>query len=228
MKITSKIVLVCKTGKGAGFSMLLKNDDVVLFQGDSVTDVGRIYDIPEDLGKGYPLFISGLFAALYPHINVKFINRGISGNRTKDLKKRWTEDCINLKPTVVSILIGINDCWRRYDSNDPTPLDNFVDNYRFILDRTKEELDAKIILCEPFILPTSSDQREWREDLDPKIQAVRDLATEYDALLIPLDGVFAQASTYRCSKFWIPDGVHPSPSGHGLIAKTWLESIGAM
>ena len=66
------------------------------------------------------------------------------------------------------------------------------------------------------------------EDLDPKIQAVRDLAREYNALLIPLDGVFAQASTYREPKVWTPDGVHPSSAGHGLIAKAWLEGIGAI
>src|SRR5690606_39208827 len=171
--------------------MLLKQDDIVLFQGDSVTDVGRIYDEKDDLGKGYPLLISSLFAALYPTMDVKFINRGISGNRTVDLRERWKEDCIDVKPTVVSILIGINDCWRRYDSNDPTALDDFIENYRAILDRTRAELDARIILCEPFVLPTPPDRRRWREDLDPKIQAVRDLAREYNALLIPLDGIFA-------------------------------------
>jgi len=208
--------------------MLLKQDDIVLFQGDSVTDVGRIYDEKDDLGKGYPLLISSLFAALYPTMDVKFINRGISGNRTVDLRERWKEDCIDVKPTVVSILIGINDCWRRYDSNDPTALDDFIENYRAILDRTRDELDARIILCEPFVLPTPPDRRRWREDLDPKIQAVRDLAREYNALLIPLDGIFAQASTYREPEIWAPDGVHPSPAGHGLIAKAWLEGIGAI
>ena len=142
--------------------MLLKQSDIVLFQGDSVTDVGRIYTEQDDLGKGYPLFISGLFNALYPNINVKFMNRGINGNRTVDLRRRWTEDCIDLEPTVVSILIGINDCWRRYDNNDPTSIDEFVENYRTILDRTRNELDARIILCEPFVLPTPPDRRMWR------------------------------------------------------------------
>ena len=208
--------------------MLLEQNDVVLFQGDSVTDAGRIYDVAEDLGKGYPLLISGLFAALYPNMNVEFLNRGISGNRTRDLKERWTEDCIDIKPTVVSILIGINDCWRRYDSNDPTALKDFIDNYRSILDRTRDELDTKIILCEPFVLPTPEDRRTWREDLDPKIQAVRDLAREYDAILIPLDGVFAQASTYRPAEFWTPDGVHPYQEGNRLIAKAWLQGVGAI
>lgn len=206
--------------------MLLGQGDRVLFQGDSVTDAGRAYDQWHDLGRGYPLFISGMFAALYPNVDVEFLNRGISGNRTKDLKVRWTEDCIDIAPTVVSILIGINDCWRRYDRKDPTSVEDFRDNYRSILDRTRSELEAKIILCEPFVLPTPPDRHEWREDLDPKIQVVRDLAREYDALLVPLDGIFAQASTYRDCEVWAADGVHPSPQGHGLIARSWLEAVG--
>jgi lysophospholipase L1-like esterase len=70
------------------------------------------------------------------------------------------------------------------------------------------------------------DRKQWREDLDPKIQAVRELAREFGALLVPLDGLFAQASMRAPAGFWAPDGVHPSPAGHALIAKAWLETVG--
>ncbi|NMA95150.1 MAG: SGNH/GDSL hydrolase family protein [Clostridiales bacterium] len=208
--------------------MLLNNNDIVLFQGDSITDAGRIYEDGNDLGRGYPLLIGSMFAAMYKDMDVRFRNRSISGNRTRDLRARWADDCIALKPTVVSILIGINDCWRRYDRNDPTPIEEFEDNYRNILERTRDELGARIILCEPFVLPTPPDRKMWREDLDPKIHVVRQLADEFDALLIPLDGIFAQAATYRRAEVWAPDGVHPTPAGHGLIAKSWLEAVKAL
>ncbi len=206
--------------------MRLKKDDIVLFQGDSITDAGRDrYDL-KDLGKGYPLLTAGLVGMMYPELNITFLNRGISGDRVKDLQARWQEDCIDLKPTWVSVYIGINDCWRRYDAQDPTSVEDFKTGYRELLKQTKEKLDAKLILMEPFVLPYPEDRKAWREDLDPKIMAVRELAAEFDALLVPLDGLFAAAAARREPAYWTPDGVHPTPAGHALIAQAWMETMG--
>jgi lysophospholipase L1-like esterase len=204
-----------------------KQGDIVLFQGDSITDAGRVRDNSSDLGKGYALMTAALFGSSYPEQQVTFLNRGISGNRVKDLRSRWGEDCIELGPSWVSIYIGINDCWRRYDRNDPTSAEEFEEGYRELLVRTKEELGAKLIMIEPFVLPVPEDRKLWREDLDPKINVVRELAREFGALLVPLDGIFAQASMLAPSSYWAPDGVHPSPAGHALIAKAWLKAVGA-
>ncbi|WP_314586276.1 SGNH/GDSL hydrolase family protein [Paenibacillus terrigena] len=207
---------------------LIQPGEVVLFQGDSVTDCGRDYRNPKDLGNGYANMVAGMFSALYPNQRVQFYNRGISGNRVVDLQSRWEEDCIDLKPNWVSILIGINDVWRRYDSNDPTSVERFKDGYRDLLRQTKERLGAKLIICEPFVLPVPEDRRTWREDLDPKIQAVRDLAAEFEAIYIPLDGIFAQHSTQTPPAYWAEDGVHPSVAGNGLIARAWLQAVQAI
>jgi acyl-CoA thioesterase-1 len=208
-------------------STLIEDGAVVLFQGDSITDCGRDRDNDLDLGSGYPNMVAAWFSAIYPEKKVKFINRGISGDRVKDLAARWKEDCIDLKPTWVSILIGVNDCWRRYDSNDPTSVDDFASGYRKILTQIRDNLDARIILCEPFVLPVPEDRKQWREDIDPKIHAVRELAMEFNTLYIPLDGIFAAASAKREPAFWAPDGVHPSQAGHALIARAWLETVKA-
>lgn len=199
---------------------------VVLFQGDSITDAGRNKAVPTHLGSGYAMLAAAWYGARYPEHQVTFINRGISGNRVKDLQARWDEDCIELKPTVVSIYIGINDTWRRYDRNDPTSVESYEAGYRDLLNRTKDGLDARIVMIEPFVLPVPEDRKAWREDLDPKIHVVRELAREFGALLVPLDGLFAQASARAESGYWAPDGVHPSPAGHALIAKAWLEAAG--
>jgi lysophospholipase L1-like esterase len=204
-----------------------KQGDIVLFQGDSITDAGRVRDNPTDLGKGYALMTAALLGSSYPEKQVTFLNRGISGNRVKDLQSRWEQDCIALEPSWVSIYIGINDCWRRYDRNDPTSVEQFEEGYRELLIRTKEELGANLIMIEPFVLPVPEDRKQWREDLDPKINVVRELAREFGALLVPLDGIFAQASMLAPSSYWAPDGVHPSPAGHALIAKAWLKAVGA-
>ncbi|MFE5320106.1 SGNH/GDSL hydrolase family protein [Paenibacillus sp. NPDC056579] len=205
----------------------IKQGDKVLFQGDSITDAKRVREDGNDLGKGYALMAAAQFSSLYPEEQVTFLNRGISGNRVKDLQNRWQEDCLDLKPDVVSIYIGINDTWRRFDRNDPTSAEQYEEGYRDLLNRTRQ-LDAKLVLIEPFVLPVPEDRKLWREDLDPKIHVVRELAREYGARLVSLDGLFAQASTKAPSAFWAPDGVHPSPAGHALIARAWLQAVGAI
>jgi lysophospholipase L1-like esterase len=208
---------------------IIEKDSVVLFQGDSVTDTGRSRQDDNDLGKGYAAMTAAWFNALYPEKNVRFINRGISGNRVKDLKERWVKDCIDLKPTWVSILIGINDCWRKYDRNDATTAEKYEEDYRNLLDDIKHNIDgAKIILLEPFVLPVPEDRKQWREDLDPKIHVVRTLSREYNTLYVALDGIFAQALASVKPDFWAKDGVHPTPAGHALIANNWLKAVKAI
>lgn len=206
-------------------STIIENNALVLFQGDSITDADRVRDDGNHLGHGYAMMAAAWFSALYSEKEVSFLNRGIGGDRVRDLQARWQEDCLDLRPTWVSILIGINDTWRRYGENDPTSTEDFENTYREILQKTKRSLNARLILCEPFVLPVPEDRVQWRGDLDPKIDVVRKLVREFKAILIPLDGIFAQASAQREPSFWAPDGVHPSPVGHALIAQAWLKSV---
>ncbi|HHU52082.1 MAG TPA: SGNH/GDSL hydrolase family protein [Firmicutes bacterium] len=209
--------------------MLIKKDALVLFQGDSITDWGRNYEDPADLGQGYALMTAAWFSALHPELNVKFLNRGISGNRTSDLVARWQQDCLDLQPDVLSLLIGINDTWRRFDQNDPTTPEAFEDHYRSLLTTVRQKLNCPIIIGEPFLLPvTPEQQREWRADLNPKIDIVRSLAQEFNAIYLPLDGIFAAASTKQPAQYWAADGVHPTPAGQALISRAWLQAVGAL
>ncbi len=203
--------------------MLIQNGMTVLFQGDSITDCGRMEDV-KGMGMGYPMRIASEFTARYPQLKINFLNRGISGNRVKDLELRWDADCIALKPDVLSILIGINDVWRRYDANDATTVEAYKSCYYNILERASA-INTKLIICEPFVLPYPNDRIAWREDLDPKIQATRELARDFGAIYIPLDGLFAAAATQQPSRVWSADGVHPTQSGHALIANAWLNSV---
>lgn len=199
----------------------------ILFQGDSITDAGRLYEDGDNLGLGYPNFAAAWLSALYPERNLTFINRGISGNRIYDLEERWTEDCIALKPDWVSIFIGINDTWRLFDSGVPSPAAQFEACYRRLLDRVRSETGAAIILMDPFVLPWPADRLAWREDLDPRIEVVQRLAAEYGALHVPLDRIFAEAATRRPAAFWAEDGVHPTQPGHALIAQNWIAAVQA-
>lgn len=203
--------------------------EMALFQGDSITDADRARLYVNDLGRGYALMAAGWFAARYPERGVRFLNRGISGDRVVDLLARWDDDCLALRPDLLTILIGLNETWRTFDSGDPTPAGAFERNYRELLTRTRDALpQTRLILMEPFLLPIAPALEAWRADLDPKIQVVRRLARDFGALLVPLDGLFAQAATRREAAYWAEDGVHPTPAGHALIAQAWLRAVGAL
>jgi acyl-CoA thioesterase-1 len=195
----------------------------LLFIGDSVTDCGR-REKPFSLGSGYVSIIAGRFAKLYPKLRIT--NRGISGNTSGDLVARWKADCLDLRPTIVSIMIGINDTWRRYDQGSETAIAAFEENYRSILDRTAAGLDASLVLNEPFLLPLCDDQKLWHIDLDPKRRLIRGLANEYGAIFVPLQETFQKAAKAGNACEFVVDGVHPTDLGHKLIADTWMKAVG--
>ena len=172
------------------------------------------------------MMAAALFKARYSELDVTFMNKGISGNRAINLVNRWQAECIDLQPNVVSILIGVNDCWRHFDNNDYTAPELYEKHFRTILERTKNELNAKIIIIEPFLLEVTPDQQtKWREDLNPKIEVAKKLAKEYEAIFVPMDEVFKEMVAKQTPNYWAADGVHPSYAGHALIAEKWLEAV---
>jgi lysophospholipase L1-like esterase len=208
---------------------IFSNKQVVLFQGDSITDCGRDRADPRNLGAGYPASVARLYDSLFLGHGVTFLNRGVSGDRSSELLRRYDADVLALKPDIISILIGINDTWRRYDSNDPTTTEAFERNYRTLLQNIKRDLPAThIVMIEPFLLNTQADKRSWRVDLDPKIDAVRLLAREFADIFIPMDGIFVSRLVSGIHTGGLKDaditedGVHPTLIGHALIAETWV------
>lgn len=195
----------------------------LIFIGDSVTDTGRDRDNKLSLGTGYVQKVAQQLKVSYPNHRYECINKGINGNRVIDLQERWQEDCLDYNPELLSILIGVNDVWRRYDSNDPTSVHAFERVYRDILSQAKAKTKAKIIILEPFLLHTPKDRIAWRDDLDPKRAVVKKLAEEFKAVFIPFDKIMTDEAIKKSPEYWAADGVHPTDAGHGLIAKVWIE-----
>lgn len=207
--------------------MLLRENDHILFLGDSITDCGRLQDRLYNnygLGRGYVSLIASLLGARLPDWRLTFTNRGISGNRVYDLEARLGPDAIDLKPTLVSVFVGVNDTNARYKHNRPSPLDDYVASYRRMLEQLRKLTD-RIVVIEPFLMDFDDRCRMMREDLNPRIDATRQLAREFGTLYIPLDGLFAAACCRREVSFWTDDGIHPLPPGHGLIADAWIQSV---
>jgi len=211
---------------------LTKQQTVILFQGDSITDGGRARngDPSHNLGHSYPYLLASKLGAQYADQQPIFINRGVSGHRVSDLYARWNEDTISLKPDLLSILIGVNDAWRIMNRLPEGVTDRFERAYRHLLAETREVLpDTALVLCEPFVLQvgaTEENWSEWRSKLDHYGEVVRALSDEFGAVFVPLQEVLDQAADKVGARYWLWDGVHPTAAGHQLIADQWLEIVG--
>lgn len=203
----------------------------VLFQGDSITDGarGRSEDLNHILGHGYAYLIAAKLGESLAENGLRFVNRGISGNRVSDLYARWNEDAIAILPDLISILIGVNDLWRIMAGEPSGATDRFERAYRHLLDETKLALpDAKLVLCEPFLLKagaTVERWEEWQARMAAYQSTVRELAKQYGAVFVPLQEAFDRAAERAEPAYWIWDGVHPTAAGHQVIAKQWLAVV---
>ncbi|GIH19374.1 SGNH/GDSL hydrolase family protein [Rugosimonospora africana] len=206
----------------SGRRVHVRPGDRVLFIGDSVTDSGRTVTGADPLGDGYVRLIAD--ALVERSIDARVINQGISGNRTGDLAQRWTTDCVDLAPDVLTIFVGINDTWRRYDSGLPTTAQEFEATYRSLLDATAAATSAQVVLITPFLLPVQPGQADWFEDLAPKIAVVNRLAAEYGATLVSADALMTQVGGSSPERL-AGDGVHPTAEGNRLLADAWLATI---
>jgi len=193
----------------------------ILFQGDSITDAGRDRSDYHNLSAYTKLTADKLKEN---NKNLEFINLGISGNRTIDLLNRYETDFKAINPDIITILIGVNDLWRRFDSNSYTSPAEYEKNYRKLLTDLKNDTKAKIIIIEPFILPVK-DKLHFRFDLHPLIDVARKLAIEFADAYIPMDGIFAKDCLKYKPEELSADGVHPTLLGHELIAKYLVEEI---
>ena len=201
----------------------------LLFQGDSITDCGRITSggagYPKDLwGPGYAGMIATQLMGDQPG-KWQIINRGISGNRIVDLYARWRIDALNFSPDIISILIGVNDTGHEICSQNGVDVPRYDKFYRMLLDWTLEtKADTKFILMEPFVFPMGNVNEEWIKDVNLRRNVVRKIAEDYKQIFVPLQTVFDAALNEAPQDYWIADGIHPTPAGHRLIQKEWMKA----
>lgn len=209
------------------------NRKIILFQGDSITDGNRLKDYPSDLnhqiGHGYPYVIVGRLGAEHPQAGLQFVNRGISGNTVQNLSDRWQKDCLDICPDVLNILVGVNDVhYSVFDGKDFC-IEKIKETYKSLIDRVREvNLEVKIILCEPFNFAIGSPGKEW-DTWYPRLvqvqQTVRDIAEEKGTFFLPLQQMFNDLCQKAEPSCWLWDGIHPTESGHWMIAKAWLDLV---
>lgn len=192
----------------------------ILFQGDSITDGnrGRSADPNHILGHGYAFITAARHGAAFAESKLDFMNRGVSGNTVLELEKRWQKDTLDLKPDVLSILIGVNDHSRG------VPLDQFEQIYdKLLTDAQTANPKIKLVLCEPFLKPTG----KIGEAIVKRQEVVARLAKKHGAALVQFQRVFDEAAKRAPADVWVWDNVHPTYRGHQLMADEWERVVRA-
>lgn len=217
---------------GAAHGDFLAEGDVLLFQGDSITDAGRDKkDAAANdfgaLGHGYANMAASALLGAYPSLRLQCYNRGISGHKVPDLQARWQADTIDLKPALLSILIGVNDLWHKLSGNYDGTVADYEQGFTQLLADTRTALpDTRLVICEPFVLRCGAVNDEWFPEFDEHRAVAKRVAEAAGATWVPFQTMFDEAVNDAPPAYWAADGVHPTMPGHALMARTWLDATG--
>lgn len=210
----------------------LLREQVILFQGDSITDSGRNkedtgFNTARNLGSGYPMLAGAAILNKYEALDLKIYNKGISGNKVFQLAERWDKDCLELKPDVLSILIGVNDIWHKLNGTYNGTAEIYRNDYIALLERTIKALpNVKLIICEPFAVKgVKAVDDKWYPEFYDYQKAAKDIARQFKATFIPFQSVYDEAQKRAPGSYWTGDGVHPSLAGAQLMAKAWMKAL---
>jgi lysophospholipase L1-like esterase len=178
------------------------------------------------MGTGYVLLAASQLLDKYSKVKPKIYNRGISGNKVFQLAERWDDDCIALKPGIVSILVGVNDYWHISKHGYDGTVETYEKDYRALLQRTRRELpEATLAVCEPFVLQCGEVDKSWFPAFDGYRAAAKKVAVETKTIFVPFQSVFNKATRRAPAQYWTADGVHPTLAGAHLMAKAWLKAV---
>lgn len=212
--------------------LVLTSDNVILFQGDSITDASRnrddmSYNNASALGGGYSLLAGAVLLEENADLNLKIFNKGISGNKVYQLAERWDTDCLDIKPDVLSILIGVNDIWHKLNGEYNGTAAVYKKDYIALVERTIKALpDVELIICEPFaVRGVKAVDEKWYPEFYDYQKAAKDIAVQFGAVFIPFQKIYDEAQKQAPGVYWTGDGVHPTLAGAQLMAQAWLMAV---
>lgn len=179
-----------------------KNANRVVFIGDSITEFWKNYDI--ELFK------------------TNFVNRGISGQTTKEILHRFPQDVLNLKPKIVVILAGINDI---AENSGPISNQNIFENIVSMIDMAISS-KIEVILCS--ILPAN--KFSWKPKITPaeKIIELNRMIKLYSEVnkITYVDFYNVLVDNEKgLDKKYANDGVHPNNEGYKIMKPLVIDAI---
>ena len=213
-----------------GMSHPFKANQTLLFVGDSITDCGRERPVGQrwnSLGEGYVSFVDSILGAVIPGTTITVLNTGVSGNRVTDLEARWQSDVLDLEPNWLSVMIGINDVWRQFDSEpgaEQVEPEQYELVYRSVLAKTRLQLDG-LVLMTPYFLETNRED-PMRLKMDAYGTITKKLAVEFDAIFVDTQAAFDRYLVHQPTESLCEDRVHPNGLGHMILARAFLNALG--
>jgi lysophospholipase L1-like esterase len=212
--------------------MKLQKGSKLVMIGDSITDADRAKPAGEGLfqpyGRGYVAQVEALLGATYPELAIRVVNQGLSGNTVRDLKNRWQKDVLDLKPDWLSVMIGINDVWRQYDSPLQKEWHVGIEEYEATLDelvRTTRPLLKGLVLLTPYYIEGNKEDA-MRATMDRYGAVVKKLAAKHKTLFVDTQAAFDAVLKHYYAATLAWDRVHPNQAGHMVLARAFLDAIG--
>ena len=208
----------------------LKNGETLLFIGDSITDCGRRDAQHQPLGCGYVRMVADMLTIREPQKKITVVNRGIGGNNIGDLRSRWNDDVLEIKPDWLSIKIGINDLNQTLCKQQDFPPARYEEHFDFLLAETTRRLpDCRILLIDPFFMSRDKIQDSYRakvlKAIPDYIAAVHRMKRKYKTRLVKTHDMFqAQLKHHKLGVF-STEPVHPNSAGHLLIAEAVYKAL---
>ena len=199
----------------------LKNNDIIVFIGDSITYQGTIYDY------GYVRQIQKRVKKAYLNANIKVIGSGINGRDSRGCDTRFDLEVIKKNATIAVIYIGINDVWHSSTTKE---------KYRVYLNKMIAKAKAagiRTIICTPSIIgELKRKKNKYDKTLDEYATVARDVARKTNTQLIDFRKLFVNYMKKHNSKnvdrgILTQDGVHPNKNGHSFIAENMWQALGA-
>lgn len=208
--------------------MIFETGQRIVFIGDSITDCGR-RDDAAPFGDGYMNLVRAFVTAAHPALGLTWVNRGISGDTVRDLAARWQPDALDMQPSWLSVMIGINDIWRAHTpgrSSEAVPLPEYTSTLRDLLGQAVSATGCRLILADPYFIEPDPAQPQ-RADTDRYCAVVASLVAEFDAVHVPTQAAFDRVLAHTTPADWADDQVHPNLPGHAVIARAYLDALGA-
>jgi lysophospholipase L1-like esterase len=208
-----------------------QSGDILLFQGDSITDVKRNRDSIEPnsqsaLGNGYAWFVAAELLIQHEKEKLKVFNRGIGGDTVQKMNARWKKDCLDLQPDVLSILIGFNDYNHYRKGKYNGGVETYAKDYRDLMRKTRDALpDVQLVICEPFVIDTGKVKPSWKAEINEFQIAAEAVATDFGAIFVRFQDKFDMAVELAPADYWATDGIHPTPAAAAFMARWWLEAL---
>lgn len=212
--------------------MLFDQNDKILFIGDSISDYERTRPVGEGLfnawGRSYVADVGSLLGCMYPEMHLRIVNMGIGGNQCRDLEARWQTDVFDQNPDWVSVLIGINDVWRQFDSPEikeqHVSPEDFRTCYERLIKSTLPRVKGMILMTPYFMEPNRDDP--MRRRMDEYGAITKELAEKYHLTLVDLQAGWDKLFQHMHPMNIAWDRVHPNQTGCMYIAKQFLSAIG--